>query len=215
MAVDHGGLAITWANIRREINRIAKATLQNASIGRAGLRVYGGGWISIINGGLRVVGSAIVEGLLEITGNLTGSGPFLWTGPWELRGTGKITGNVEIDGQARIKGQSTLENDLTVLPGGKVKIADMTIEQVGASGQVTFGNGGRVTASGASVTLAKGNARVEVDGTSALVTANGVSVEVSGAGIRMNRIGLPGISVPGAPPGLLYVGSGDILHITI
>src|SRR5690606_23656449 len=61
-----------------------RATLQNASIGSAGLRVYGGGWIRIENGGLAVTGTASVTGLLTVDGRLLGTGEMVWSGPWEL-----------------------------------------------------------------------------------------------------------------------------------
>src|SRR5690606_34696415 len=73
MGVDHlgaTGLRQEIGSLKRDLRRVARATLQNGSIGRAGIRVYDGGWIRIEDGGLQVTGTA------SVTGTLEGSGTF-------------------------------------------------------------------------------------------------------------------------------------------
>lgn len=150
----------------RVVKGLVRATLQNSSIGRAGLRVYDGGWIRIINGGLQVIGSAIIEGLLEITGQLTGSGQFLWTGPWELRGAGKITGNVTVEGN------------------GKVRVGSMLIDPTVGGGSIVFDNGAQVFTNGDSIQVYKGNGVLQVTNSGASVNWGGNAVTVDGDGLR-------------------------------
>lgn len=83
--------------------------VQNASFGSAGLRVYDGGWINIENGGLRVIGSAIIEG------TLTGTGTLEWTGPWYLEGRGTVSGDTDITGKLGIKGDTDITGKLAVI----------------------------------------------------------------------------------------------------
>ncbi len=160
MGVDHPGLPFSMQDLIRTVRRIARQTIQNASIGRAGIRVYDGGWIRIEDGGLQVTGTA------SVSGTLTGSGTFDWTGPMNLKGaqnvtgpttfvgkvditgpldvlgTWKLTGNGEIIGDVDLKGILRLLSDLLVKAGGRIVIegADqIVLEQSGGVARMRMG----------------------------------------------------------------------------
>ncbi len=105
MAVNHPGRMQGLRDLQRTVKQIVTQAMQNASFGSAGLRVYDGGWINIENGGLRVIGSAIVEGTLNGTGTLD------WTGPWLLKGKGSISGDTDITGKLVVIGPWDLRGD--------------------------------------------------------------------------------------------------------
>lgn len=156
MGVDHirgaEGMRQEIQRLWRELRRVAKATLQNGAIGRAGIRVYDGGWIRIEGGGLSVTGTQTVSGTLTGTGTFDWSGPMNLTGnqtvtgdvtytgqltvngPWDLNGNGDITGNVGISGDL------TLNSDLT-LGSGRIVAGPVTIDKLGPAG-------GRIASSG-------------------------------------------------------------------
>lgn len=148
MGVDHPGLPQTIGDLIRLIKRIAKATLQNASIGRAGLRVYDGGWIRIEDGGLSVTGTADVSGYLNITGTLTGTGTFDWSGPLNITGAldvigpWMLTGNGDIAGDVDITGILRLLSDLLVKAGGRIVVEganQIVLEQSGGVARMRMG----------------------------------------------------------------------------
>lgn len=134
MGVDHvgePGLRQEIQALWRALRRVGKAALQNAAIGRAGIRVYEGGSIRFEDGGgIVIVGS----GYITIDGNLTGAGSFEWSGPWDLSGTGTITGNVtstgtftqngpwNLNGLGKIAGNTNLTGNMTVASGGKITV---------------------------------------------------------------------------------------------
>ena len=222
MAVDHPGIGFSIEQLMRMVRREVVATLQNASIGRAGIRVYDGGWILIEGGGLSVTGKQTVSGELE------GTGKFVWIGPWELRGNGKITGDTEVTGKLRVtgdaelggntvikkdldvqaktrlRGKTTLEDDLEVLPGGKIKAGNMIIDTTGG-GSVTFANGARVGSSGSTVSILMGTSSVTVDNNSAMISAAGRVVEVNGSGIRFSPSGVPQLTGTGLTKNMLLM----------
>lgn len=143
MGVDHLGQAGLQQQIHelwRAVRRTAKATLQNGSIGRAGLRVYDGGWIRIEGGGLAVTGTQTV------TGTLTGSGTFDWTGPVNLKGSQSVTGpttftgTVTIAGALTVSGLTTLNNDLT-LGSGRIIAGPLVIDKAGGYGARVYSTG--------------------------------------------------------------------------
>lgn len=131
MGVDHlggnEGLRQEFGRLWRELRRVAKATLQNGSIGRAGLRVYDGGWIRIEGGGLAVTGTQTVSGSLNVSGTervtgtltvsgtLDGNGNIDWTGPSIWRGTVNVTGNMATSGTLTIGGATTVNGTLNVV----------------------------------------------------------------------------------------------------
>lgn len=135
MGVDHLGEAGLRQEIQRlwsAVRKVSRATLQNASIGRAGIRVYDGGWVRIEDGGLSVTGTQTVTGRLEGDGefdwsgemNITGmqsvSGPSTFTGqvtvngPWDMNGNGDIAGAVNLTGNMAVKSGGSI----TVQGGG-------------------------------------------------------------------------------------------------
>lgn len=106
MAVHHpGDLQQEVGNLQNLITQLVKQATQNASFGSAGLRVYGGGWIVIENGGLSVTGTA------QVSGTLTGDGTFDWDGPWYLNGVGRITGDTTGTGRLAWEGSWSLDGN--------------------------------------------------------------------------------------------------------
>lgn len=150
MGVDHiggqVGLRQEIQKLWRELRRVAKATLQNGSIGRAGLRVYDGGWIRIEGGGLSVTGTQTVSGRLE------GSGVFDWTGPMNLQGAQTITGPTTFTGQmtvngpwklvgnGQITGDVSLDGDLS-LGSGRFLAGPLIIDKAGGYGARVYSTG--------------------------------------------------------------------------
>lgn len=134
MGVNHPGLGISLEQLIRMVRREAVATLQNASIGRAGLRVYDGGWILIEGGGLSVTGTATVSGVMKVTGELEGSGTLDWTGPWSLEGDGTIPGDVRITGDVDIIGKLVTSGAVEL--GGNTKISG----KLDVTGAASFDN---------------------------------------------------------------------------
>lgn len=140
MGIDHLGAGMSLPQLVRMIREIATQTIQNAAIGRAGIRVYDGGWIRIEGGGLHVTGAADVSGILNGTGDLIWSGPwhmigdgivdgtFTQNGMWGLNGTGTINGNYEQNGDATVKG------DINVESGGRIVVGPIVIDRNGAYG---------------------------------------------------------------------------------
>lgn len=130
MGVDHLGLQISMDQLLRVVRREAIATVQHAAFGRGGLRVYGGGFITIENGGLDVEGTATVTGLL------TGNGTFEWWGPSIIRGTFNVVGNaafggtLDVLGATNISGAVTLDSDLT-LGTGRILSGGLIIDKFG------------------------------------------------------------------------------------
>lgn len=160
MGVDHlGGTAGMRQEVQRqsrETRRNGKQTIQHASIGRAGIRVYDGGWIRIEDGGLAITGSQTVYGRLQ------GDGVFDWTGPVNLRGAQSVTGPTtftgtlvvngawDLNGNGDIAGDVNLSGDLNVLSGGRIAAGPVIIDRGGSYG-------GRVYSSGTLLLDASGN----------------------------------------------------------
>lgn len=130
MGVNHlgpGSQAQEFQRLWQAIRAVAKTTLQNGAIGRAGLRIYDGGWLLIENGGLDIEGTANVSGLL------TGNGTFDWWGPSVIRGTLNVTGNSAFGGTMAILGLTTLANDLN-LSTGRITAGPLIIDRNGPYG---------------------------------------------------------------------------------
>ncbi len=148
MGVDHPGEGMSVQALMREVKRVAKATLQNASIGRAGIRVYDGGWIRIEGGGLAVTGTQTVSGRLEGSGVLDWTGNVYFRGPTGVQGNFATSGNATIGGATTISGSlnvtgaTTLNNTVTMnddlaLGSGRIVVGNMIIRKTGAaSGQI-------------------------------------------------------------------------------
>lgn len=126
MGVDHPGLGFSMQDLMREVRRVAKATIQNSAIGRAGLRIYAGGRLTINDGGGIVITDS---GYIQIDGDITGVGDFDWSGtfkargPWELIGSGKVTAEL-----TEWLGDINLSGDLNVIAGGKITAGNVTVE---------------------------------------------------------------------------------------
>lgn len=182
MGVDHvgaGGLYQEIQKLWRELQRVAKATLQNGSIGRAGLRVYDGGWIRIEGGGLSVTGTQTVSGRLEgdgvldwsgtvyfrgptgvqgefavsgpttLSGNVTGTGVLDWLGTVYLKGPTGVQGNFAVSGESNFTGDVELNSDLTV-GTGRIIVGPMVLDKGGSYG-------GRLHSTGTLLLSATGN----------------------------------------------------------
>jgi len=131
--------------LKRQIRQLGTATIQNSSVGRAGIRVHSGGIVLIENGGLDVTGTASVLGILA------GSGEFDWEGSAELSGPVKITGPFTVDGLTE------LLKTLSVKGAGKIQVGTaMTLDPSSGSGAVLFNTGVKLEADGSGVRLISG-----------------------------------------------------------
>lgn len=164
MGVHHPGHGAV-ADLKRVQRNQAVASIQNSSVGRAGLRVYDGGVLLIEDGGLSVTGTATV------TGTLTGSGSLTWTGPSLFEGTVNVTGNsafggtLSILGATTIGGLVTLNNDLS-LGTGRILAGPVIIDRLGPAG-------GRIRSTGQLI-LGDGTGVVYVDGSTTITGPLGV-----------------------------------------
>lgn len=111
----------TLNDILRRLKALEFSTNQNnMGIGRGGIDVYGGGGITIENGGLVVSGSADITGVLNATGTINMSGTFTATGTVRLSGQTDIwgplivTGDTDLDGTTTISGNTSVTGDFTV-----------------------------------------------------------------------------------------------------
>lgn len=176
MMIDHLGAVgeqQTVQGMRREQRRTSKATLQNAAIGNAGIRVYDGGWIRIEDGGLQVTGTANVSGRLEGDGTLEWDGPSYFNGTTTVRGnfgtTGSatITGSTTISGSLNVSGPATLNNSLSV-GSGQILAGDVTITPSGG-GAVKVGN-------------------LQIDGDDGGTIRSGSTIYLEGSGLNSVRV---------------------------
>lgn len=164
MGVDHLGRGLSVDELMRQVRQLAVATIQNAAIGRAGIRVYDGGWIRIEGGGLSVTGTETVSGTLTVTGTFNGNGTIDWTGPTILRGTVNVTGNMATSGSLTVAGPmsvsdtlnvtgnsafggtlsilgaTTLNNDLTV-GTGRIVVGPLILDKAGGYGARVYSSG--------------------------------------------------------------------------
>ena len=213
MGVDHPGLQFTMADLVRTIRRIAKQTIQNASIGRAGIRVYDGGWIRIEDGGLSVTGSAVVSGYLDITGRLQGSGEFAWSGPMEITGAMEVTGPLTVDGSWDLNGDGEIRGNVTVLAGGRIKVGNMIIDPAGG-GSVSFPGGAVVDADpGGGVRMTQGTNRVYVGAALVSLQYGTRTIAISSSGQRMSGMPTtPSSLAGGASPGSVWSDTSGKLY---
>lgn len=225
MGVDHpDNLRQDIEKLRREVRRLSKMTMQNASIGRAGLRVYAGGRILFEGGGgIEIEG----DGFIIIDGDLTGAGELNWTGPWAFAGDGEITGDVDMTGEFnaigpwKLTGDGEIEGDVDLtgelksgnirIAGGKIYVGAGGTQIVidGATGKITAGNmtidptsGGSVSFPGGALVRGGSGGGVEVVAGSyrAVVTSAGASLGKSGLNVSVTDgnafqfVGLPTIN---------------------
>lgn len=190
------------ADLLRRVRDLERASpLNNASIGRNGLRVHSGGVITIQNGGLSVTGTA------EVIGKLIGSGTLTWTGPVSFEGTTNldgptkvvgrmdvtgpmfVSGDTDINGSLDITGNTRLYGDMAVQAAGKISVGNMRIgEGTHGSGKgVSFTNGGALSANGTSVEVYAATGGFLGVGTgSCSLSHNGSQVKVDGNGVSLS-----------------------------
>lgn len=202
-----------------------KNDLQHAAIGRGGIIVYGGGVITIENGGLNVTGYA------QITGELRGDGTLIWTGPWAFTGAGEITGNVDLTGNLDVvdDGKITVGNILiengkiyvgtgsaqVVIDGatGKITAGNMSMDPTVSGGALTFANGAQVFTDSGTVQLYKGSSVAQISDSYARIQHGGDVVQIDGDGIRMSPGAVPSEPNTGLPiPNVLLLGTGGYLR---
>lgn len=186
----------------REVRQLRYATpLNGASIGSGGLRVYGGGVITIENGGLRVTGTAEIIGALVASGTITFTGPvnitgeLIVTGPTHLNGEMEIAGDTSVvgdfdvsgpmttTGTLSVEGVTTLQNDLNIVGGGKIKAGNVNITPSASNGGIEFVSGGGIGGNaGAVVVKGTSNAGLIAD-TQTSIFAGASSLDVKTDGV--------------------------------
>lgn len=187
MGVDHigstAGFNQQFQRLKRELRRVAKATLNNGSIGGAGLRVHDAGVIRFEEGGGIVIAGS---GYITLDGDLTGIGSFSWSGPWELAGVqGKVTGDVAWSGDLNLTG------NIKVLAGGKIQVGGMTITPYTGGGQIDFGNGRTIDASTGYMAIRDGSRFI-------VFNSSGVAIN-GGSGSPTVTIATDGLFISGLP----------------
>lgn len=218
-------LDAVWAAIR-ELRTAAPQN--NSAIGRGGLLVYGGGVITIENGGLSVTGTAEIIGRLIASGIVNFTGEVTITGPLEVSGLthlmndlvvasgGRITaGTAEINPDGSVKfgtflidpaGKVTLANDLTVTTGGKIKVGTaMTLTPATDGGAVEFSTGAKVSSVSGAVQMAGtgGVSKVSAAATSAGVTSGSSTLVVFNDGTW--KLGTTAANIESFAPGVVDV----------
>lgn len=220
MGVDHPGLPMSIGDLMRQVRRVAKQTIQNASIGRAGIRVYGGGWVRIEDGGLSVTGIQTVSGRLE------GSGTFDWTGPMNLKGAQSITGPTTFTGQMTVNGPWTfagngqitgnvgLTGDLTVSGGGTIKAGNIEITPSANGGTIKVGTH-LIYVNGAAMTiLHSSGSQFVLNSSGATMSSGDRTFSVQDAGFFVS--GLPTIAsgaAGGLPSGALWTDGSSLYRV--
>lgn len=218
MGVDHPGLGMTMGDLVRTIRRIARQTIQNASIGRAGIRVYDGGWIRIEDGGLQVTGTATVTGRLE------GSGTFDWTGPMNLKGAQNVTGPTTFVGKVNINGDVDINGPLNVLGVWKLTGNGDITGNVNLTGNMAVKSGGSITVQGGggNVTLSStygsprinlGGAQIDGGSSSITFTAGSTTIYMQNGTIRIAGMPTrPSSDYPGSFTNAVVADSGGNLY---
>lgn len=127
VAIDNLNGKEALADLVRRVRRLENGTpMNNSSIGRGGLRIYGGGGITIENGGLSVTGSAVISGLLEATGTINMSGVVNMTGTFTATGTVRLSGPTDIWGPLTVTGDTDLDG-ITTISGNTSVTGDFTV----------------------------------------------------------------------------------------
>lgn len=179
--IDNLGDLNAFRAIWKAIDQLSqKNDLQHAAIGRGGITVYGGGVITIENGGLSVTGYA------EITGQLRGDGTLIWTGPWAFTGSGEITGDVDLTGNLEVLDDGRIVAGNVRIEDGKIHIGGMILDPTDHGGSVKFPNGAEVFTDGDTIQLVKGNSVVQVSDEYARLQNGGNVVQLDGDGVRVS-----------------------------
>lgn len=213
MAVDHFNLKMSIADLKRMIRREAVATLQNSSIGRAGLRFYDAGKALFQGGG----GIEIQDsGYIIIDGDLTGAGDFDWTGKLTQTGASRFTGPTTFTGTINATGNTawsgimTILGDVIVLPGGKIQVGNITIDPTANGGSIKVG-AHSIYVNGAAFTLLHSNgSQVVLNSTSATLIGGGRTLSLQDGGVSFS--GLPKLAKSGIPVSCVYKDTDGFLY---
>lgn len=140
------------ADLFRRIRALEYASnMNNAAIGRGGIRVHSGGGITIENGGLSVTGTATISGTLtntgttNLTGTLTATGPTNLNGPTTIAGNVTSTGDFTVNGPTHLNGTTTVAGDTTVTGDFNVNGPMKTTSTLSVEGVTTLKNDLNVT----------------------------------------------------------------------
>lgn len=177
--------------LKRAVYEMRFAAPQNASaIGAGGLRVYGGGMITIENGGFKVTGTAEIIGSLLASGTITFNGPVNITGPLDVSGLTKLMADLTVLSGGRIvAGSIELKPDgsakfgsMTISPAGVLDTGNVLIDPSASNGGFTFKSGGGVGGNAGTVVV-KGIADAGlITGIDASIFAGPNSVTVTPSG---------------------------------
>ncbi|MGF6833994.1 hypothetical protein QF015_002169 [Paenarthrobacter sp. TE4293] len=136
----------------RRVRALEFASNQNnMAVGRGGIRVHGGGGITIENGGLSVTGTATISGTLtntgttNLTGTLTATGPTNLNGPTTIAGNVTSTGDFTVNGPTDLNGPTTVAGDTTVTGDFNVNGPMKTTSTLSVEGVTTLKNDLNVT----------------------------------------------------------------------
>jgi cytoskeletal protein CcmA (bactofilin family) len=182
-------------DVFRRLRALEFASNQNnMAVGRGGIRVHGGGGITIENGGLVVSGSATISGELIADGTITMSGTFTATGdvnlngPTAIAGDTTVTGDFTVTGPTALNGTTTVAGDTTVTGVFTVNGAMKTTSTLSVEGVTTLKNDlnvttGKIVAGDVSIDPAylSGSLRF-ANGTYLAATPNGAQLVKSGGG---------------------------------
>lgn len=125
--IDHLNGGTELRDLFRRLRALeTSSSLNNAAIGRGGIRVHSGGKIKIENGGLEVTGSATISGTLVASGDIDMSGSFTATGDVNLNGPTEITGVTTVAGDTTVTGDFTVSGP-THLNGTTDVAGDTTV----------------------------------------------------------------------------------------
>ncbi|MDR6867689.1 hypothetical protein J2Y69_002293 [Microbacterium resistens] len=236
MGVDHPGLVQPIEDLIRNMVASAVATLQNGSLGRDGLRFYGGARLTITDGG----GIDIVDtGYINIDGDITGIGDFVWEGLFRQKGDSVFEGPVTITGpdgtltvekETLLKALTKILANLQVENGGKVIVGaggsvivldgttgkftagNLTIDPSANGGSMKFTSGPEIYASGDELSLYSGGAWITLTDGMAKVSSGGLTwLEITPDGFQF--VGLQTKSqgsVPGSIPGMIWADSSGV-----
>jgi hypothetical protein len=146
---------------------------------------------ALVSGLLTVSGSSVVSGLLNVVGQLIVSGTqtltgiFNANGPWNLAGTGGITGDVSSTGVW------TQTGTYKVSPGGKIILEGASPVTLGTTSDGRPGlefAGGRLSSASDRIALTSGNATIGAAPAFAAVAFDTKSVVVRADGVYLDNL---------------------------
>jgi hypothetical protein len=153
---------------------------------------------------LIVIGSQLVTGLLEVAGRFEGNGTILWRGSMKILGLGTL----DVDGPAtfratldvlaatRLRGKITLEDDMTLVGPGKIKVGTVTMGVTSNGRPGIELEGGILSSAEDRVALTQGSATVGVSETFAAMAFGASAVLVRQDGTTI----VGPIYLPALPP---------------